>query len=283
MLICLFRHRFAAPGRGVRSPCVPRARAFSAPGANSPPVDGGKPVGHGPASFARIVAAGLTVLSWNMPSAVAAADAARGAKVFGACAACHALEPGRHLSGPSLAKIYGREAGTVEGFMRYSKALKNSDIVWNDKTLDAWLKDPQALVPDNLMAFPGIRDANARTDLVAFLKQAGAEGAAKQTPPGGGMMGGMMGGPQLPDLKQLPAENQVKGLRYCRDSYFVTLATGETVPFWEFNLRFKTDSSANGPSKSQPVMVGAGMRGDRASIVFADPAEISRFVARRCE
>lgn len=213
------------------------------------------------------------------PPAFAAGDPQKGAKVFGACAACHSLEPGRHLSGPSLAQIYRREAGTVEGFLRYSNALKESTIVWDDKTLDAWLKDPQALVPGNLMAFPGIPDPQARADLLAFLKTADADGAPAKTP----RMGGMMGASELPDLKRLPAENQVKAIRYCGDSYFVTLANGETLPFWEFNLRLKTDSSASGPSKNKPVMIGAGMRGDRASIVFSNPAEIGRFVQQRCE
>lgn len=233
-------------------------------------------------SLATLVIAALAFFL-IAPPAFAAGDPQKGAKVFGACAACHSLEPDRHLSGPSLAKIYGREAGTIEGFLRYSKVLKESKIVWDEKTLDAWLKDPQALVPGNLMAFQGIPDPQARADLLAFMKTAGAEGAPAQAPQRGGMMGGMMGGPKLPNLKRLPAENQVKAIRYCGDSYFVALANGDTLPFWEFNLRLKTDSSASGPSKNKPVMIGAGMRGDRASIVFSNPAEISRFVHQRCE
>jgi cytochrome c len=51
---------------------------------------------------------------------------------------------------------------------------------------------------------------------------------------------------------------------------------------WEFNLRFKTDSSALGPQPAKPVIVGAGMQGDRASIVFAAPNEIGTFVRREC-
>lgn len=92
----------------------------------------------------------------------------------------------------------------------------------------------------------------------------------------------MMQAPELPKLQQAPAENQVKSMRYCRDSYFVSLGNGETRPYWEFNLRLKTDSSANGPSKGKPVLVGAGMRGDRASVVFSNPAEISQFIEQRC-
>src|SRR5713101_7372670 len=69
----------------------------------------------------------------------AAGDAARGVKVFQACMACHSVQPGEHLTGPSLAHIWNRKAGTVEGFLRYSDALKRTDIVWNEATLDKWL------------------------------------------------------------------------------------------------------------------------------------------------
>lgn len=232
-----------------------------------------------PTAYTPFVLIAALILS---TPASAAGDSDRGAKVFGACAACHSLEPGRHLTGPSLDRIYGRKAGGAEGFVRYSPALKQSKIVWDEKTLDAWIKKPEALVPGNLMQFPGIPDPKARADLVAFLKDPVTKGGTDSAPGMGGM-GGMMQAPTLPNLKQAPAENQVKAIRYCRDSYFVTLATGKTVPYWEFNLRLKTDSSANGPAKAKPVLVGAGMRGDRASVVFANPDEISRFVERRCE
>ena len=52
--------------------------------------------------------------------------------------------------------------------------------------------------------------------------------------------------------------------------------------FWERNLRFKTDSSNEGPQKGAPAIVGAGMMGDRASLVFAAPAEISAWIDSQC-
>jgi len=52
---------------------------------------------------------------------------------------------------------------------------------------------------------------------------------------------------------------------------------------WEFNLRLKTDASALGPPPGKPVIVGAGMQGDRASIVFSSPDEISSFIKESCE
>lgn len=66
--------------------------------------------------------------------------------------------------------------------MRYSQALKQSNIVWDEKTLDAWIEKPDALVPGNLMPFPGISDAERRADLIAFLKSASAKGGAASRP-----------------------------------------------------------------------------------------------------
>ena len=71
-----------------------------------------------------------------MPRSIDAGDSARGATVFQACAACHSATPGEHLTGPSLAKIWQRKAGTVEGFHRYSIAMKHANMVWTEVTLD---------------------------------------------------------------------------------------------------------------------------------------------------
>ena len=95
-------------------------------------------------------------------------DAARGQKIFEVCAACHAPEePAK--TGPDLKGVVGRKAGTVPGF-RYSRALKSAAIVWDDATLDAFLGDPQALLPGNTMPYPGIPDATQRHDLLAYLR-----------------------------------------------------------------------------------------------------------------
>jgi cytochrome c len=62
----------------------------------------------------------------------------------------------------------------------------------------------------------------------------------------------------------------------------VTNAKDQTRAFWEFNLRFKTDSSPSGPEPGKPVLVSQGMQGDRAQVVFSKPAEISSFIRERC-
>jgi cytochrome c len=102
--------------------------------------------------------------------------------------------------------------------------------------------------------------------------------ASAQRPP---MMQGMMQQP-MADLKSLPAGQQVASLRYCDNIYYVTTGAGDTLDFPAFNLRFKTDSSDKGPPAGTPALLPAGMLGDRAFVIFADPAEISAFIKREC-
>jgi cytochrome c len=238
-------------------------------------------------NFAIVVLATFVSLS----SAVAEqGDAARGQQDFRACAPCHSLEPHRNMTGPSLAGLWGRKAGSVPSFDRYSDALKSSGIIWDDRALDGWLTDPQQMVPDNDMPFEGIKDASVRADLLTFLKDATKPGAPQQTAQQGGMkgmkgmggMGGMMGGGRDPNLKGLEPSKQVKTITHCRDTYRVTTADGKTRAFWERNLRFMTDSSQDGPEKGAPAIMPAGMMGDRAALIFAAPEEITKMIEARC-
>ncbi len=70
-----------------------------------------------------------------------AASADEGEKVFGKCKACHTVEVGKHRVGPSLAGVFGRKAGTAEGYNRY-KGLKDADWTWTEDELMAYLEDP---------------------------------------------------------------------------------------------------------------------------------------------
>jgi cytochrome c len=196
----------------------------------------------------------------------------------GACAACHSLEPNKNMTGPSLSGLWGRKAGGLPSFPRYSPAIKSADLVWEDQTLDQWIADPKSLIPNNRMIFPGLPEAQARADLMAFLKKATQPGERPaQT------MQGMMGmGAGVPNLKSVSPEAQVKEITYCGDTYTITTADGQQVQFWERNLRFKTDMSKDGPPKGSPALVGAGMVGDRASIIFAVPEEFGQFIKRQC-
>ena len=234
------------------------------------------------AIYVLAVAAFLT-FAFGAYLAFSDGNSTQGQRVFNACAACHSLQPDQNMTGPSLAGLWNRTAGSVASFSRYSTALKSANIVWNDKTLDDWITDPQHLVPGNQMTFPGVKDARQRADLLAFLKEATQPGAssAQQGASMGGM-GGMMGSGQVPNLKNLDPAARVQEITYCKDTYTVTTANGQTRKFWERNLRLKTDASGDGPVKNAPALLGAGMVGDRADVIFADPSEISPFIASKC-
>jgi cytochrome c len=216
----------------------------------------------------------IIIMTLQAAGAAAAGDAARGAQLFRQCAACHSTVSGEHLTGPSLARVWNRKAASERDFMRYSDALKRSGLTWNEASLDAWLAGPEKFVPGNSMTFPGVREAQARQDLIAYLRA-----ADRQKPPPAAMKG--MARARM-DLKNAPPAGQVKSIRYCRDTYTVETGDGKVEKIWEFNLRFKSDSSKLGPAPGRPVVVGAGMQGDRASVVFASPGEISQFVAASC-
>jgi cytochrome c len=141
------------------------------------------------------------------------------------------------------------------------------------------------MVPDNEMPFEGIKDGRVRADLLAFLKEATKPGASPERTAQAQMkgMGGMMGGGgRDPNLKNLEPNRRVRAITYCRDTYRVTTADGETHDFWERNLRLKTDGSERGPPPDVPALVSAGMMGDRADIIFAKPDEITSFVKTDC-
>lgn len=94
-----------------------------------------------------------------------------GKKIFNRCKACHQLEAGKHRLGPSLHGIFGREAGAVEGF-KYSKAMLESDVVWDEETLDAYLANPREFMPGNRMSFPGLKDEEDREAVLEYLEEA---------------------------------------------------------------------------------------------------------------
>jgi cytochrome c len=95
-------------------------------------------------------------------------------------------------------------------------------------------------------------------------------------------MRGMMGGGPVPNLRRLEPGQRVQAITFCRDAYRVTTADGAVHEFWERNLRFKTDSSPDGPERNAPAMLGAGMMGDRAQVIFATPEEISARIKPGC-
>lgn len=96
-------------------------------------------------------------------------NAAAGKVVFAQCRSCHVTDPGVNKTGPSLAGIVGRKAGSIANF-NYSPANKNSGIDWTEEHLYAYLENPQRVVPKTKMIFPGLREAQKRADVIAYLK-----------------------------------------------------------------------------------------------------------------
>lgn len=103
-------------------------------------------------------------------AAHAQGDPEKGEKAFNKCKACHAVEEEKNRIGPHLVGIFGRPAGSVEGF-KYSDAMKGSGIVWDDDTIAAYLKDPKGYIPGNRMPFAGLRKDDEIADLLAYLHE----------------------------------------------------------------------------------------------------------------
>ncbi len=102
-------------------------------------------------------------------------DAAAGRRVFARCQTCHVLQEGVNRVGPSLYGIFGRTAGTVEGF-RYSDANSNSGIVWSEEIMFEYLENPREYMPGTNMAFPGLRAEQDRANVVAYIAENGGHG-----------------------------------------------------------------------------------------------------------
>ena len=97
------------------------------------------------------------------------ADPVKGKKVFKKCVACHSLQEGKNKIGPSLYNLLGRKAGSVEGY-KYSKAMKNSDVVWDEESLDKFLTKPRKFIKKTKMSFRGIKKKSLRDDIISYLK-----------------------------------------------------------------------------------------------------------------
>lgn len=136
---------------------------------DTPAPAGPQPQTHGeaPASTASPEEVQAILASLGEPYASANLD--NGRRLFRRCASCHTLGDGdRHLVGPNLHGMFGRQVGGAEGF-RFSRALEEADFVWTKAELDEWLANPRTYLPGNRMSFAGLRNESDRNDLIAFL------------------------------------------------------------------------------------------------------------------
>lgn len=120
------------------------------------------------------IVAGLgLLLAVGAQPAMAEGDAAAGEKTFARCKACHTVEEGGPSRvGPNLHGLFGRTAGSMEGF-KYSKAMQEAGeggLVWNEETLAEYLADPRGFIKGNRMAFPGLKKEDDLENVIAYLK-----------------------------------------------------------------------------------------------------------------
>lgn len=225
---------------------------------------------------AVVVASAVAALApLATPAARAEGDPLKGVRTFNnLCSPCHSVMPGRHMTGPSLSGIVGRKAGAIEGFERYSKPLPQSLFNWDEQSLTSWIANPQTLVPGTSM--PAVQaNEQARADIVAYL-------LATQTPGASPRDDIPKPHQKMLDLKAAGPATRIAAIGLCRDTYTVKMDNGSTLLFWEPNLRFKTDSSPEGPLAGKPVLVPTGMQGDRSYVVFAAPQDIASFIVTDC-
>ena len=197
------------------APAAPSAVAAAQTAAPSP-----APLSHDHAAASAASETSAQAPPTPSASPASGGDPAAGRLVFRKCQACHSLEPGKNMLGPSLAGIIGRKAGAEPSY-NYSPAMKQADIVWDAKTLDAYLADPQKMVPGNKMPFPGLKTEHDRADVIAFFASAGggaqaaaaAPGNAPAPAPRGAALRASQAAPQ-PQANQAPQPAPSAGITY---------------------------------------------------------------------
>lgn len=118
---------------------------------------------------ARIIGAAVLGLGLMMTSVAHAGDVAKGEKTFKKCKACHYVDKEKNKTGPHLVNVINRPAGSIEGF-KYSKAMKESGLIWDEATMAAYLKAPKKFVKGTKMAFAGLKKDADIENIIAYLK-----------------------------------------------------------------------------------------------------------------
>ena len=119
----------------------------------------------------KVIGIAAALAAFSAP-ALADGDVEAGKKVFNKCKACHTLDEGKNKVGPSLFGVLGRSAASVQGF-KYSKALKESGLTWDEETIEKFLATPKDLVPGTRMAFAGLKKDDDIENVLAYIKANG--------------------------------------------------------------------------------------------------------------
>jgi nitrite reductase (NO-forming) len=197
---------------GAQSPSTPKAssapaasNAPSIPPENDTPGAHDHPPANAPQTNAQAPAAAPAPAPPSQPGSntgatpapIAGGDPAAGKLVFRKCQVCHSLDPGKDILGPSLAGVVGRKAGAEPNYA-YSPAMKSANLTWDAKTLDAYLDDPQKAIPGNKMPFPGLKTAQDRLDVIAYVAAPGGSAVAQTSPPAAAAPPGAQAQPNAP-------------------------------------------------------------------------------------
>lgn len=129
--------------------------------------------------MAAAAASFAVMFSFAVTRAFAAEDA--GQLAFNnACRTCHSMDAGDNRLGPTLHNIVGGKAGSSEGY-KYSPALKNAELTWDEATLDKFIAAPDSVVSgNNMKPYTGISDKTERDKIIGYLKTAQGDKAASE-------------------------------------------------------------------------------------------------------
>jgi cytochrome c len=171
-VLALATFSLAACGGGGEAPKTePKA---DAPKAEAPKAEAPK------AETPTVTPVALVDLDITSGGAKLKGDPEAGKRTFAQCQACHALQEGRNMVGPSLHGIIGRTSGSVPNF-RYSEANKSAKKVWTQQAMFDYLEDPRRAIPGTTMNFAGLKKVEDRANVIAYIKQ--QSGQLPSSPP----------------------------------------------------------------------------------------------------
>jgi cytochrome c len=193
----------------------------------------------------------------SLGEALAAADAAKGETVFAACRACHTIEEGAgSMIGPNLWGVVGRPVAHVDGF-NYSEPLKAYGGAWQVDRLDAFLADPQAVVPGSLMVFPGVKNSADRANLIAYLNQNSSSPLSLADAPGASAAAAAPGEDVRDYGVLIDAPGVEKTFAYCTacHSEMIVAQQGKTRRHWADLLEWMVEEQGMTPIEEPDLSI----------------------------